>query len=364
MEERSEYCLRTQRYEQRICYRELLRSYPNFSCFQSILLLWLVPPTVFSNRSGRYVCWFRNWMFWNRAIMCDGVASDCDWCLQLKTLFFVLSLQNYLPFFFLFVLLSFFLSFFLPFFLSFFISSFFLLSSSFSLLSSSFSLLSSSFFLSLFLPFFLSFFIFSSCFFFLLFSSSAIAILWCTQLRTSWHFVGQSPPITPGADVVFLLATRQVPSPWTSPTEIWEALLDSNSIDRQEAHPWRDVIFSDPIWPKEAKNYHITRRPWAFSSSTFGIAWCDHFWPNLRLEVSESFHIRWRMLAAQLSSELGARVRWSSINKSTVQTKISEPLTLNCYYSYIQVLWRTFCGQRLHLWCVISVSRENFKGVT
>ena len=47
--------------------------------------------------------------------------------------------------------------------------------------------------------------------------------------------------------------------------------------------------------PKNAKNYHITWRPWAFKTSIFGITWCDNFWPNLRLEVAESFHIRWRM---------------------------------------------------------------------
>ena len=57
--------------------------------------------------------------------------------------------------------------------------------------------------------------------------------------------------------------------------------------------------FPAKIWPKYAKHYHITWRLWAFKTSTFGITWCDHFWPNLRLEVAEVFHIRWRMLVAQ-----------------------------------------------------------------
>ena len=52
------------------------------------------------------------------------------------------------------------------------------------------------------------------------------------------------------------------------------------------------------IWPKTAKNYHITWRPWAFKTSTFGITWCDNFWPNLRFKSRKVFHIRWRMLAA------------------------------------------------------------------
>ena len=57
--------------------------------------------------------------------------------------------------------------------------------------------------------------------------------------------------------------------------------------------------FLAKIWQKKAKIYHITWRPWALKTSTFGIMWCDNFWPNLRLEGAEGFHIRWRMLTAQ-----------------------------------------------------------------
>ena len=53
------------------------------------------------------------------------------------------------------------------------------------------------------------------------------------------------------------------------------------------------------IWPEKNKICHIQWRPPALKTSTFGITWCDDFWPNLRLEVSEGFHIRWWMLAAQ-----------------------------------------------------------------
>ena len=57
------------------------------------------------------------------------------------------------------------------------------------------------------------------------------------------------------------------------------------------------LAFLVKIWPKNAKNYLSRWRPWAFKTSTFGITWCDNFWPNLRLKVAEGFHIRWRMLA-------------------------------------------------------------------
>ena len=56
--------------------------------------------------------------------------------------------------------------------------------------------------------------------------------------------------------------------------------------------------FLAKMWPKNAKNYHITWCPWAFKASTFSITWCDPFWPNLRFEIAEGFRIRWRMLAA------------------------------------------------------------------
>ena len=60
------------------------------------------------------------------------------------------------------------------------------------------------------------------------------------------------------------------------------------------------VMWSFPakIWAKNAQNHHITWRPWAFKTCTFGITWCDNFWPNLRLKVAEGFHMRWRILAA------------------------------------------------------------------
>ena len=45
-------------------------------------------------------------------------------------------------------------------------------------------------------------------------------------------------------------------------------------------------------FPSQSANF-------ASKASTFGITWCDHSWPNLRIEVAEGFHIRWRMLAAQ-----------------------------------------------------------------
>ena len=62
------------------------------------------------------------------------------------------------------------------------------------------------------------------------------------------------------------------------------------------------VMWSFPakIWPQKALIDHITWRPWAFKTSTFGITWCDNFWPNVWLKVAEGFHIRWRMLAAHL----------------------------------------------------------------
>ena len=64
-------------------------------------------------------------------------------------------------------------------------------------------------------------------------------------------------------------------------------------------HPSRDdVIFSGQNLAKNAKNDHITCRSWAFKTGTFGITWCDNFWPNTRLEVAEGFQIRRRMLAA------------------------------------------------------------------
>ena len=60
-------------------------------------------------------------------------------------------------------------------------------------------------------------------------------------------------------------------------------------------------FFPYKSWPKNTKTYHITWRPWAFKTNTLGITWCHNFWPNLRLEVGEGFHIRWRMLAARRS---------------------------------------------------------------
>ena len=56
--------------------------------------------------------------------------------------------------------------------------------------------------------------------------------------------------------------------------------------------------FLAKTWQKNAPNYHFTWRPWAFKTSTFGITWCDHFWPKVQLKVAEGFHIWWRMLAA------------------------------------------------------------------
>ena len=52
--------------------------------------------------------------------------------------------------------------------------------------------------------------------------------------------------------------------------------------------------FPAKIGPKNAK---------AFKTSTFGITWCDNFWPKVWLEVAEGFHIRWRMLAAHKSDK-------------------------------------------------------------
>ena len=60
-------------------------------------------------------------------------------------------------------------------------------------------------------------------------------------------------------------------------------------------------------------------RPWAYKISTFGITWCDHFWPNLRLEAVEGFHIKWWMLAAHnfVSEETKGRFRkrvvWANV---------------------------------------------------
>ena len=56
--------------------------------------------------------------------------------------------------------------------------------------------------------------------------------------------------------------------------------------------------FLAKIWPKNAKHFLSTWRPWALKTSTFGITRCDNFWPKSQLKVAEGFHIRWRMLAA------------------------------------------------------------------
>ena len=68
----------------------------------------------------------------------------------------------------------------------------------------------------------------------------------------------------------------------------------------------------DSIYPRRlGTQLYQTQTWWEFRPqkifsppSTFGITWCHHFWPNLRLEVAEGFHIRWRMLAAQWSALL------------------------------------------------------------
>ena len=52
-------------------------------------------------------------------------------------------------------------------------------------------------------------------------------------------------------------------------------------------HPSRDVIFSGQNLARKTNINHITWHSWAFQTSTFGITWYDHFWPNLRLEVAE-----------------------------------------------------------------------------
>ena len=60
------------------------------------------------------------------------------------------------------------------------------------------------------------------------------------------------------------------------------------------------------IWCFPAKSWQkkITCR-WAFKTSTFGIMWCDNFWPNLRLEVAEGFTLGdgcWLLLRRSHSS--------------------------------------------------------------
>ena len=84
--------------------------------------------------------------------------------------------------------------------------------------------------------------------------------------------------------------------------EIGSEKLFSDFCRIGRKHPSRDVIFSGKKnWLKHAKNYHITWCPWAFKTRTFGITWCDNFWPNFGLKVAEDFHIRWRTLAAHRS---------------------------------------------------------------
>ena len=58
---------------------------------------------------------------------------------------------------------------------------------------------------------------------------------------------------------------------------------------KRQARSIHQVMWSFPakIWPKNAKNYLSTWRPRTFKTSTFGITWCDNFWPNLWLEVAK-----------------------------------------------------------------------------
>ena len=57
-------------------------------------------------------------------------------------------------------------------------------------------------------------------------------------------------------------------------------------------HPSRDVIFSGQNLAKKCPKLsrHMTSLQ-PLETSTFSITWCDHFWPNLWLEVAEVFHI-------------------------------------------------------------------------
>ena len=75
------------------------------------------------------------------------------------------------------------------------------------------------------------------------------------------------------------------------------ALIIRDNFRQEASITWCDLF--QPKFSKKCQNYHITWRPWTFKTSTFGVTWCDNFWPNLLIEVAESFHIRWRMLAAQ-----------------------------------------------------------------
>ena len=94
---------------------------------------------------------------------------------------------------------------------------------------------------------------------------------------------------------------------------------------RQEASiTWRDLF--RPKFGKKAKLYNITWRPWACKTSTFGITWCDNFWPNKRLEVAEGFHIRWRMLAAQKGLRVWPKVGGARQGSITWPTNTGTPL--------------------------------------
>ena len=59
---------------------------------------------------------------------------------------------------------------------------------------------------------------------------------------------------------------------------------------------WCDISRQNFPQKHQIISHHMTSL--SLSKSTFGITWCDNLWPNLRLEVAEGFHIRWRMSAA------------------------------------------------------------------
>ena len=114
-------------------------------------------------------------------------------------------------------------------------------------------------------------------------------------IHTSSQFLGEGAAPSHGTSPCSTLASRP------SSTLKFRSALFSTLPSHFSAGSIHHVMWSFPakIWPKNAENDHITWRPWAFKTSTFGITWCDNFWPNLRFKSRNVFHIRWRMLAAQ-----------------------------------------------------------------
>ena len=140
-----------------------------------------------------------------------------------------------------------------------------------------------------------------------------------TNFSTSGRWARQRP-MTPrdtvesqfGCFNCFGLLALQENNGITSQGSFPAAAKGSRTIAEKSAESIHHVMWSLPakIRLKNAKNDHITWRPWAFETSTFGIARCDNFWPNLRLEVAEGLHIRWRMLAAQEIFWAWAVAKW------------------------------------------------------